>query len=108
MNIFMNADLCSSAEFCVCIQDPEILCWDLRDPGKVVFSLKRNVATNQRIYFDLDVWVYLSTLYTVSMLSFIMSVGLIWLCVPQIWQVPVKRRHRGSGVSVGHPHGASR
>lgn len=36
-------------------KDPEILCWDLREPGKVVFSLKRNVATNQRIYFDLDV-----------------------------------------------------
>ncbi|KAM9718179.1 telomerase Cajal body protein 1 [Menidia menidia] len=35
-------------------KDPDILCWDLRDPGKVVFSLKRNVATNQRIYFDLD------------------------------------------------------
>lgn len=35
-------------------KDPEILCWDLREPGKVVFSLKRNVATNQRIYFDLD------------------------------------------------------
>lgn len=38
----------------LCVQDPEILCWDLREPGKVVFSLKRNVATNQRIYFDLD------------------------------------------------------
>ncbi|XP_051923954.1 telomerase Cajal body protein 1 [Hippocampus zosterae] len=35
-------------------KDPEILCWDLREPGQVVFSLKRNVATNQRIYFDLD------------------------------------------------------
>ncbi|KAK2900143.1 telomerase Cajal body protein 1 [Channa argus] len=35
-------------------KDPEILCWDLREPGKVVFSFKRNVATNQRIYFDLD------------------------------------------------------
>ncbi|KAM9836816.1 telomerase Cajal body protein 1 [Aulostomus maculatus] len=35
-------------------KDPEVLCWDLREPGKVVFSLKRNVATNQRIYFDLD------------------------------------------------------
>uniref|UniRef100_A0A667XNE5 Telomerase Cajal body protein 1 n=1 Tax=Myripristis murdjan TaxID=586833 RepID=A0A667XNE5_9TELE len=35
-------------------KDPEILCWDLREPGKVVFSLRRNVATNQRIYFDLD------------------------------------------------------
>ncbi|KAJ8008415.1 hypothetical protein DPEC_G00104590 [Dallia pectoralis] len=35
-------------------KDPEILCWDLRDPGKVLFSLKRTVATNQRIYFDLD------------------------------------------------------
>lgn len=35
-------------------KDPEIVCWDLREPGKVLFSLKRNVATNQRIYFDLD------------------------------------------------------
>ncbi|XP_024915719.1 telomerase Cajal body protein 1 isoform X2 [Cynoglossus semilaevis] len=35
-------------------KDPEILCWDLREPGRVVFSLKRNVSTNQRIYFDLD------------------------------------------------------
>ncbi|KAM9400695.1 LOW QUALITY PROTEIN: telomerase Cajal body protein 1-like [Salvelinus alpinus] len=34
-------------------KDPEILCWDLRDPGKVLFSLKK-VATNQRINFDLD------------------------------------------------------
>ncbi|XP_061664479.1 telomerase Cajal body protein 1 [Syngnathoides biaculeatus] len=35
-------------------KDPEILCWDIREPGQVVFSLARNVATNQRIYFDLD------------------------------------------------------
>ncbi|XP_060781268.1 telomerase Cajal body protein 1 isoform X2 [Neoarius graeffei] len=35
-------------------KDPEILCWDLRDPGQVLFSLRRNVSTNQRIYFDLD------------------------------------------------------
>lgn len=33
--------------------DHEIICWDLRNPGKVLFSLYRNVATNQRIYFDL-------------------------------------------------------
>lgn len=35
-------------------KDPEILCWDLRDPGRVLFSLPRTVSTNQRIYFDLD------------------------------------------------------
>ncbi|XP_060730737.1 telomerase Cajal body protein 1 [Tachysurus vachellii] len=35
-------------------KDQEILCWDLRDPGRVLFSLPRNVSTNQRIYFDLD------------------------------------------------------
>lgn len=35
-------------------KDPEILCWDIRELSKVVFSLERNVATNQRIYFDLD------------------------------------------------------
>ncbi|KAJ3585457.1 hypothetical protein NHX12_014176, partial [Muraenolepis orangiensis] len=34
--------------------DPEVLCWDLREPDKVVFSLQRRVATNQRIYFDMD------------------------------------------------------
>lgn len=35
-------------------KDPEILCWDLREPGKLLFSMQRNVSTNQRIYFDLD------------------------------------------------------
>uniref|UniRef100_A0AAR2M6P1 Telomerase Cajal body protein 1 n=1 Tax=Pygocentrus nattereri TaxID=42514 RepID=A0AAR2M6P1_PYGNA len=35
-------------------KDPEILCWDLRDPGRVLFSLPRTINTNQRIYFDLD------------------------------------------------------
>ncbi|KAG7258996.1 hypothetical protein CRUP_021968 [Coryphaenoides rupestris] len=35
-------------------KDPEVLCWDLREPGKLVFSLQRNVSTNQRIYFDMD------------------------------------------------------
>ncbi|XP_066538135.1 telomerase Cajal body protein 1 isoform X2 [Hoplias malabaricus] len=35
-------------------KDPEILCWDLREPGRVLFSLPRTVSTNQRIYFDLD------------------------------------------------------
>ncbi|XP_016141124.1 telomerase Cajal body protein 1 isoform X2 [Sinocyclocheilus grahami] len=35
-------------------KDSEILCWDLRDPGQVLFSMHRNVSTNQRIYFDLD------------------------------------------------------
>ncbi|KAL4631124.1 telomerase Cajal body protein 1 isoform X1 [Arapaima gigas] len=32
----------------------KILCWDLRDPGQILFSLRRSVTTNQRIYFDLD------------------------------------------------------
>ncbi|XP_058036213.1 telomerase Cajal body protein 1 [Ahaetulla prasina] len=35
-------------------KDAEILCWDLRQPGEIVFALSRTVATNQRIYFDLD------------------------------------------------------
>lgn len=39
---------------CHCFQESEILCWDLRDPGQVLFSMHRNVNTNQRIYFDLD------------------------------------------------------
>lgn len=35
-------------------QDPEILCWDLRQPGHLLFTTKRLVTTNQRIYFDTD------------------------------------------------------
>ncbi|KAK3749961.1 hypothetical protein QZH41_013858, partial [Actinostola sp. cb2023] len=34
--------------------DNEILCWDLRNPGCVLYRLLRTVTTNQRIYFDLD------------------------------------------------------
>ncbi|KAM4749229.1 LOW QUALITY PROTEIN: telomerase Cajal body protein 1 [Rhinophrynus dorsalis] len=36
-------------------KDPEILCWDIRYPGKVLSSMTRNVTTNQRIYFDLEI-----------------------------------------------------
>ncbi|CAH1781527.1 unnamed protein product [Owenia fusiformis] len=35
-------------------KDPEILCWDMRNPGKILFTIERNVTTNQRIYFDFD------------------------------------------------------
>ncbi|KAK6195388.1 hypothetical protein SNE40_000832 [Patella caerulea] len=35
-------------------KDPEILCWDLRNPSKILLTMKREVETNQRIYFDLD------------------------------------------------------
>ena len=27
--------------------------WDLRNPGKILYEMKRAVHTNQRIYFDL-------------------------------------------------------
>ncbi|CAO2643775.1 Telomerase Cajal body protein 1 [Lemmus lemmus] len=35
-------------------KDAELLCWDLRQPGHILWSLNREVSTNQRIYFDLD------------------------------------------------------
>ncbi|XP_004376269.1 telomerase Cajal body protein 1 [Trichechus manatus latirostris] len=35
-------------------KDAELLCWDLRWPSHPLWSLSREVATNQRIYFDLD------------------------------------------------------
>ncbi|XP_015277896.1 PREDICTED: telomerase Cajal body protein 1 [Gekko japonicus] len=35
-------------------KDSEILCWDLRQPSEALFSVSRTVATNQRLYFDLD------------------------------------------------------
>ncbi|XP_045201008.2 telomerase Cajal body protein 1-like [Mercenaria mercenaria] len=34
-------------------KDNEILCWDMRNPGQILFSLLRTVITNQRIYFDI-------------------------------------------------------
>ncbi|XP_072254955.1 telomerase Cajal body protein 1 [Pyxicephalus adspersus] len=36
-------------------KDSEILCWDVRQPGRILCSLKRDVTTNQRIYFDMDI-----------------------------------------------------
>ncbi|GAB6019862.1 Telomerase Cajal body protein 1 [Chamberlinius hualienensis] len=35
-------------------KDAEILCWDLRNPGVILSVFKREVSTNQRIYFDID------------------------------------------------------
>ncbi|XP_025776074.1 telomerase Cajal body protein 1 [Puma concolor] len=35
-------------------KDAELLCWDLRQPGHPLWSLSREVTTNQRVYFDLD------------------------------------------------------
>lgn len=35
-------------------KDAEILCWDVRNMGKILFSALRDVKTNQRIYFDLS------------------------------------------------------
>uniref|UniRef100_A0A1B6D0K4 WD repeat-containing protein 79 n=2 Tax=Clastoptera arizonana TaxID=38151 RepID=A0A1B6D0K4_9HEMI len=33
--------------------DNDIMCWDMRNLGKVLFLLQRNVTTNQRIQFDI-------------------------------------------------------
>ncbi|KAH7984841.1 hypothetical protein HPB49_025686 [Dermacentor silvarum] len=35
-------------------QDTEILCWDLRNLGKVLYCMKRTVTTHQRMYFELS------------------------------------------------------
>lgn len=35
-------------------KDDEILCWDIRKLGTILYSLKREISTNQRIYFDLE------------------------------------------------------
>jgi hypothetical protein len=38
---------------CMCsVQFDKIQSWDLRNPGKMLYELKREVCTNQRIYFD--------------------------------------------------------
>lgn len=35
-------------------KDNEIICWDVRNPGEVLFTMERQVTTNQRMYFDQD------------------------------------------------------
>ncbi|XP_063967162.1 telomerase Cajal body protein 1-like [Lytechinus pictus] len=34
--------------------DQEILCWDVRKPGQILFTALREVSTHQRVYFDVD------------------------------------------------------
>jgi len=34
-------------------RDDKIVCWDLRNPNEVLFSIKREAATNQKIQFDI-------------------------------------------------------
>lgn len=38
--------------FCRC--DNEIICWDVRSPGRILAVVQRNVATSQRVQFDLS------------------------------------------------------
>ncbi|XP_073256663.1 telomerase Cajal body protein 1-like [Porites lutea] len=35
-------------------KDDEIICWDVRNPGTVLYCMNRSVDTNQRVYFDID------------------------------------------------------
>lgn len=35
-------------------KDPEILCWDMRNPGKILYLMNRTVTTQQKIQFDLS------------------------------------------------------
>lgn len=35
-------------------KDSVIQCWDMRWPGRILYTFDRPVTTNQRIYFDLD------------------------------------------------------
>lgn len=32
----------------------ELLCWDMRNLGQILFAMKRPASTNQRLYFDLN------------------------------------------------------
>ncbi|XP_041483327.1 telomerase Cajal body protein 1-like [Lytechinus variegatus] len=34
--------------------DQEILCWDVRKPGQILYTALREVSTHQRVYFDID------------------------------------------------------
>ncbi|XP_035223781.1 telomerase Cajal body protein 1-like, partial [Stegodyphus dumicola] len=35
-------------------KDPEILCWDVRNLGSVLYCMRRSCLTHQRMYFDLS------------------------------------------------------
>lgn len=68
--------------------DSEILCWDLRNPGCVLYSFPRAVSTNQRIYFDLSA----CSTYVLSG----ESQQELWLCGrgPQKRTMPHKTKHK--------------
>jgi len=34
--------------------DGDIVCWDLRNVGRTLYSVERHITTNQRIYFDIS------------------------------------------------------
>lgn len=38
----------------IILQDSEILCWDLRNVGTVLYSMRRCINTHQRVYFDVS------------------------------------------------------
>lgn len=54
IHIFYNLFSCWLAYFILLLQDPEIICWDIRYPGNQLFVMYRYVQTNQRMYFDID------------------------------------------------------
>ncbi|MPC15443.1 Telomerase Cajal body protein 1 [Portunus trituberculatus] len=45
---------CGTKLFSGSRKNNEILCWDIRNPGKLLCGYGREVSTSQRIYFDLE------------------------------------------------------
>jgi len=45
---------CGTRLFSAARKDDEILCYDIRNLGQILFVLKRPMTTNQRIQFDID------------------------------------------------------
>jgi len=47
---------CGTCIYAAGRKDNEILCYDIRSLGQILFSMHRDVNTNQRIQFDIDVY----------------------------------------------------
>jgi WD40 repeat protein len=67
-------------------KDSEVICWDIRNPGSVLFSVRRNVATNQRMYFDItpDSRYVVSGEWYQPLTSWQNYMWCSWYCTPRI------------------------
>ena len=53
-DIFLKVIIQCTSFFIVYRQSSNLICWDIRNPGTILYNCQRVVNTNQRIYFDVS------------------------------------------------------